>query len=285
VLTWPGSDPYSLKITVVCVILSENEAMLAGEILKNKREDLGLEIHEIAESLKISEEYLAAIENDAFEKLPVPVYTMGYIRSYAAFVGINADAIIQYYREHLSQPQPSTIVPIAFSQKKGPRIGYLIAVLGVVLVAFLLFPHVPKEKSAEFPPVRPATEKAPDGAPDGPGGSQTDAAQHVRAGGSAVSAGAADSSGKAAVSAADQHNLSVTADDTTWISVTFDNGKREEMLLRPGQSKNWPFSGKAFLKVGNAGGINIRLDGTDLGKPGSPGQVKIIALPPAEAGK
>jgi cytoskeleton protein RodZ len=271
-LTWPGSDGYPLKITGVCVILNKKEAMLAGEILKNKREDLGLDIHEIAESLKISEEYLAAIENDAFEKLPVPVYTTGYIRNYAAFIGVDADTIIQHYREHSSQPQPSTIVPIAFSQKKGPKIGYLIVVLGFLLVALLLFPHVPEEKKKGSVHGSPVAEKVPGGAPAGRELTQTDAVQH-------------GGEGEATAPVADQHSLSVTAADTTWISVSLENGRREELLLRPGQSKRWTFSGKAFLKVGNAGGINIHLDGTDLGKPGSPGQVKTIALPAAEAGK
>ncbi len=256
---------------------------MAGEILKNKREDLGLEIHEIAESLKISEEYISAIENDAFEKLPVPVYTMGYIRSYAALVGIDAGSIVQYYSAHMSQPQPTTIIPVASSRKKRSGIGYLIAVMGVLLVAFLLFPHVPKEKSFEPSPVATVAAKVHDRAPAGPG--QTAAVQHARAGEGAVTAADAGLPKKAAVGAADQHSLSVTADDTTWISVTFDGGRREEMILRPGQSKNWPFSGKVLIRVGNAGGINMRFDGTDLGKPGEAGQIKNITLPAAAAGK
>jgi cytoskeleton protein RodZ len=266
------SIPYSLKIIDVCVILKKNEAGLAGEILKNKREELGLGIHEIAESLKIGEEYLAAIENDAVEKLPVPVYTMGYIRCYAAFVGVDADPIVQFYREHLSQPQPSTIIPIAFSQKKGSRVGYLIAVLGVVIVAFLLFPRPPRGRNAEPLTGMPVAGKAPGGAQTGSALAETDAVQRSGESGAKVAGGG-------------RHSLSVTADDTTWISVTFENGRREEMLLRPGQSQNWSFSGKAYLKVGNAGGIDIRLDGTDIGKPGSSGQVKNITLPAAEAAK
>ncbi len=274
-----------LKIADICGILDAIEVILAGEILKNKREDLGLEIHEVAASLKISEEYISAIENDAFEKLPVPVYTMGYIRCYAAFVGIDAGSIVQYYSEHMSRPRPSTIIPIASSRKKRPGIGYLIAVMGVLVVAFLLFPHVPKEKNSGSLPAATVTAKVPASAAAGPGPGQTDAVQHAGAGEGAVFAGDADVSEKAAAGAADQHTLSITADDTTWISVTFDNGRREEILLRAGQSKDWPFSGKAFIKVGNAGGINMSLDGTDLGKPGDPGQVKNITLPAASAGK
>lgn len=273
-----------MKITNVYVILNKG-AILAGEILKKKREDLGIELHEIADSLKIGEEHLVAIENDAFEKLPVPVYTMGYIRAYAAYIGIDADEIIQFYREHLSQPQPSTIVPIAFSRKKGHRIGYLVAVLGVAIAAFLLFPRLPNEKGAVSMFGSSPTGRVPDGAPAGSEPAQTGVVQEGGASEAAVQTGNTDLADKAMGRAADQHNVSVTADDTTWISVTFEKGRREEVLLRPGQSKNWPFSGKAFLKVGNAGGIDIKLDGTDLGKPGSPGEVRTITLPIAKEGK
>jgi cytoskeleton protein RodZ len=257
---------------------------LAGEILKHRREDLGLEIHEIAESLKIGEDYLAAIENDAFEKLPVPVYTMGYIRCYAAFVGIDADSIIQFYREHLSQPQPSTIIPIAFSQKKSSRLGYLVAVMGLLFVAFLLFPRVPKERNVDSVAGSPAAGRASaGGAAAGSEPAQRGEVFQHSGGGEAIPVRGPELPEKQAASG--EHNLSVTAADTTWISVTFENGRREEMLLRPGQSKNWPFSGKASLKVGNAGGININLDGRDLGKPGGPGQVRTVTLPAAETGE
>lgn len=251
-------------------MVKKNEAGLAGEILKNKREELGLEIREVAESLKICEEYLAAIENDAIEKLPVSVYTMGYIRCYAAFVGVDADPIILFYRERLSQPQPSTLIPIAFSRKKGPRIGYLIAVLGVVIIAFLFLPRRPGGRNVELPTMAPAAGKVSEGSQAGSALAETDAVQRGGAAG-AVAAGL--------------HSLSVTADDTTWISLTLENGRREEILLRPGQSQKWSFSGKASLKVGNAGGIDVRLDGKDLGKPGSSGQVKNLTLPAEEAGR
>lgn len=250
---------------------------MAGEILREKREGLGLEIHEVAESLKISEEFLAAIENDVFEKLPVPVYTTGYIRCYAALVGVDADPIVQFYREHLSQPKPSTIIPIAFSQKKNSRLVYLLAALVLAVAAFLLFPYVPKERGENPVPSLPAAEKVSGGGPAASGLPSTNAAQRKTSGGVAVPAGNADLSGKAL--AAGRHNLSIVADDTTWISVTFDNGRKEQMLLRPGQSKDWPFSGTAFLTVGNAGGVNVKLDGKDLGKPGRTGQVRNMTLP------
>lgn len=262
-----------------------NEAILAGEILRNKREDLGLEIREIAEKLKISEDYLTAIENDVIEKLPVPVYTMGYIRSYAAFVGIDADPIVQFYRERLSQPQPSTIVPVASSKRKGHKLGYLVVVAVIALAAFLLFPHLPGWKDAEFPRQYPVAEKLPAGTQVRRGPAGTKAVGHGEEAGVAAGDIKTVSPGKSAVADAGRHTLSVTADGTTWVAVSFENGRKEELLLRSGQSKEWDFSGKASLRVGNAAGLSLRLDGKDLGKAGAPGEVKNLILPAEEAGE
>ena len=254
---------------------------MAGEILRNKREDLGLGIREVADSLKISEEYLAAIENDAFEKLPVQVYTLGYIRCYAAFVGVDADTIVEFFKQHLSKPQPSTIIPITFPQKKGHRGGYVVVALGVVLIAFFLFPGLPKRIAGPVPVSSVGGEEPVPLAAHQLG--QTRGVEHpgtVGAKGSGSNMGLHED---AAAATLEEHSISVTADDSTWVAATFQDGRKEEVLLRPGQSKKGSFSGRALLRVGNAGGIDIDLDGTDLGKPGSPGQVLNITLPAAQA--
>lgn len=71
------------------------------------------------------------------------------------------------------------------------------------------------------------------------------------------------------------------ASDTVWLQMQYENGKIEEMLLKPGMSKDLDFEGSVVLKLGNAGGIALKFDGKDLGVPGKPGQVLKISLPPA----
>jgi cytoskeleton protein RodZ len=78
----------------------------------------------------------------------------------------------------------------------------------------------------------------------------------------------------------DKHSLGISAAETTWMSIKLGDGRAEEMLLRPGETRDWSFSGRAFLKVGNAGGIRINLDGSDLGRPGDHGQVITMTFPP-----
>ena len=76
-----------------------------------------------------------------------------------------------------------------------------------------------------------------------------------------------------------QHQIEITADDLSWVQITFPGGRSEEALLRPGEVKKWIFAGNALLKLGNAGGVTLNLDGRDIGRPGDKSQVRTISLP------
>ncbi|MFZ6017133.1 MAG: helix-turn-helix domain-containing protein [Nitrospirota bacterium] len=79
---------------------------MVGEILKKRREESGQDLREIAKTLKIRYDYLKAIEDENFEKLPVEVYIRGYIREYAKILNINPEAAIKAYTQQVSSPLP-----------------------------------------------------------------------------------------------------------------------------------------------------------------------------------
>jgi cytoskeleton protein RodZ len=231
---------------------------LAGETLKKRREDLGLSVQGIAEALKIRKDYLVAIEEDDFGKLPVPVYTMGYIRAYAKYLNVDSDPIVEFYSTHLSQPESAAIMPIAFSRKKFPT-AYAVFALLTILAAFIafFFLYGPGSGTQTGLPARqsPVQQRA-----------QPTVVFH-------------EAAPPALPPETKEHSLEITAKETTWLSIHFSNGKADEALLRPGDSKTWTFSDTASLKIGNAGGIGIKFDGEDWGTPGDPGEVKTLTLP------
>jgi cytoskeletal protein RodZ len=71
--------------------------------LKEQREKLGRELKEVARITRIKASYLKAIEEEDFAKLPVEVYTKGYIREYAKFLGYPSDAAIAPYEAYLEE--------------------------------------------------------------------------------------------------------------------------------------------------------------------------------------
>lgn len=72
-----------------------------SKALKVQREDLGKDLNDIALVTRIKSAYLRAIEDEEYEKLPVEVYTRGYIREYAEFLGVPAAEALEPYEEYL----------------------------------------------------------------------------------------------------------------------------------------------------------------------------------------
>lgn len=255
---------------------------MAGELLKKKREELGLDLKQTADLLKIREEYLASIEEDLFEKLPVAVYTIGYIRCYATYLHIDPEPIIAMYTGRLTQPKPSTIFPVASSKKKIPFYYYVIPVLLLILIILgvvILRQERPalEKKIAAVPSqsIQPTQQPVMSERQQSLAVSDNAPAQPQ----AVLPALSGQLSGVQKPRVAGEHSLEIIADDLTWMHIKFSNGKYEEILLRPGMTKVWQFTDKAVLKLGNAGGIRLNLDGRDIGSPGSLGQVMSLVFP------
>ena len=71
--------------------------MTAATQLADVRRRLGLSLDDIATRTKVGVERLAAIEAVDLRGLPPPVYLKGFIRAYAAEVGLDADATADRY--------------------------------------------------------------------------------------------------------------------------------------------------------------------------------------------
>ncbi len=259
---------------------------MAGEILKRRREDLGKDILEIADILKIKSVYLDAIERDAFSELPVPVYTMGYIRCYAKYLDIDAESIIEHYTKNLSQPKHATIIPVASSQRKTPKIYYVIPLILCVLAAFFFVARARtkpaetvKVQSGNLPVVGSVRQGAVALPQAGDSISGKDQPGNVTVVESVSQRPVAMPEAKNEIPGS-EHHLKITATEPTWILIKFADDKSEDMILKTGSSKDVQFSGKIFLRIGNAGGISLNLDEKDLGIPGDHGQVVALSLPP-----
>ncbi|MHB8880304.1 MAG: helix-turn-helix domain-containing protein [Thermodesulfovibrionales bacterium] len=273
---------------------------MSGSILKKRREELGLSVQEVSVLLKIRKEYLSAIEEDLFDKLPAPVYTMGYIRSYARHLNVDPTEIIKVYATQLPPPKTdATIMPVILdADRKRPKQFYLAVGLLVVLAGIIFglkvlrspdrikqghaptaAPAVPPAPLAEKKPVlvkkpvaqQPALKpmsrpQAPQEKPGMPPPDKPSPSKETAAG------------SQAPPQKKDLHRLTIVAVDTSWIYVKFRNGKYQEMTLQPGQTKEWFFLEGATLRTGNAGGIQVSLDGKEVGPPGEKGQPLTLEL-------
>jgi len=76
-------------------------------------------LESIIAQTKISRTFLEAIENGEYKKLPGGVFTINYIRQYAALTGYDAEIILEDYRRS-EQPDPGG-KPASGRQRNEPR--------------------------------------------------------------------------------------------------------------------------------------------------------------------
>lgn len=70
-----------------------------GLLLKEVRQKQGKSVAEISQELCIRKVYLSAIEDSDYDKIPEYPYGIGFIRSYADYLGLDGVNIVQMYKE------------------------------------------------------------------------------------------------------------------------------------------------------------------------------------------
>lgn len=76
------------------------------------------------------------------------------------------------------------------------------------------------------------------------------------------------------------HELKMVFSQTTWVKVTLDGKTIQQGLFLPGTSETWTAKKRFVIRVGNAGGVRLFLDGQVLDRLGPSGRVVDLTLPP-----
>ena len=88
--------------------------------LREARQRGGYSVADAAHVLRIQEHYLEALELGRFDRIPGTTYTIGFLRSYAGFLGLDPDEMVEAFKreqgldtkEHrLAFPSPSDSSP------------------------------------------------------------------------------------------------------------------------------------------------------------------------------
>lgn len=106
-----------------------------GAVIRNAREQKGLSLEQVSRDTRITVSHLRAIEDMTPNVIGEAVYVKGHVRSYARYLGLNADEILTRYLSEcaiLTDPKKTDITPPA-SDRKLPA---AVPVLGIVV--FLL---------------------------------------------------------------------------------------------------------------------------------------------------
>ncbi|MFQ6703369.1 MAG: RodZ domain-containing protein [Alphaproteobacteria bacterium] len=91
------------NIENVDVVVETPVPMTAGEMLRNARTTgrRKREIPTISKQLCIREEFLEALENGRYDVIPEPVYILGFARNYAMELGLNPDEVVAKIKQEM----------------------------------------------------------------------------------------------------------------------------------------------------------------------------------------
>jgi hypothetical protein len=126
-------------------MISATPAPTTGEMLQAAREKKGVDLYRAERDTKIRAKYLAALENSDSEELPSPVYSKGFLRNYALYLGLDPDEVLTRWKGEVIAPRVAA-KPIAVRPPQplaAPRHGLTLTpgllfagILTLVIVAF-----------------------------------------------------------------------------------------------------------------------------------------------------
>jgi cytoskeleton protein RodZ len=106
--------------------------------LRAARREHGRSLSDAAAETRIRETYLAALEEEDFATLGGDVYVRGFLRSYARFLGLDPEPLVEAYRrdhEGFHEAAPLATEPVQpMPRERQPGIAVIVTAAGVLLL-------------------------------------------------------------------------------------------------------------------------------------------------------
>lgn len=268
--------------------------MWIGNVLKEAREAQGCSIEEVSERTKIKCRYIQALEEESFDVLPGRVYAKGFLRSYARFLGLSSEELIdrfekQYKDLHSHGGTPDRMVQLEkqfivkdmasipktgdkrkklFWQSRRRFVEYALFVVIVGLLVILGIQLSGKEadfqQDVSFRQEQGGNSVAPKDFPGGNGQEKPVAPE--------ANPEFSQSKGVGFERRGVDLVLTVTR-ESCWMRVVADGEVKYEGELTARQSRSFQADERIEVKLGNAGAVQAQLNGRDLGYMGKRGDV------------
>jgi cytoskeleton protein RodZ len=236
-----------------------------GPLLRDARTALGIDLREAAQQTRISMQYLKALEEENFAKLPGEVFVKGFLKSYSKFLRIDERDVMQKYAELATKkpapapaataqqtPPPSTPPASLPDHPKPVETGHSSKLpiepflwgAGIVAILIIfLFMALPSRKNhkKETPPMPAPATSITGTTPATPASGTTATAQKP-----------------------EKLYLEVLALENTWILVRTDSSPQKKQTLAKGESLTWSADERFILSYGSAGAVKLTLNGKEL---------------------
>lgn len=282
-----------------------------GGLLRDAREAQGMTLEDVERVTKIRRRYLGAIENGDFSQVPGEVQLRGFMRNYAAAVGLDPGAIIGRYLESRGAAAvgedtlAGAKTEILVVEERRPRRLLFIALLALLIVtaAALCYFFVYAGRRGDLPsgdsysssqPVEaqlledtesqtveplPGIEELSSGASpqllsELPSTDTPASPQPLDA------VGDADPSMAETVAApVDNYEVRVVFSGMCWYRVEGEGIRSDEGFGRDGDERVWTVPPDASLRLGNAGHVSVFVNGELVTNDARQGEVRVLRLP------
>ncbi|MET7288852.1 RodZ domain-containing protein [Streptomyces sp. NPDC005573] len=254
--------------------VSEEARPSVGRALQQARIAAGLTVDEVSTATRVRIAIVHAIEADDFTPCGGDVYARGHLRTLARAVHLDpAPLLAQFDAEHGGRPAPTPAAPLFEAERirperRGPNwtaamVAAIVAVVG--FVGFTAFKGAgsgndDKSQVADGA-ATPTASRSPSPAPqkEKPAQPKSDPSD-------------------SAIAAAPQDKVTVQVsapDGRSWISAKDHNGRMLfDGLLKKGESKTFQDSSKINLILGDAGAIQLYVNGKKIEDDFRPGAVE-----------
>lgn len=223
-----------------------------GSTLREARNRRGIELARVEAATKIRLRYLLAMENEEWDALPGGPYTRGFLRTYAGYLGLDGERLVDEYRRATGaegEPGPEPAIPSgpALAPRRSLRFpsGRVAALaVSLAMVAILVAVGLTGRGGGGTPAPRPGPRQARKGAPR--------------------------RSGFREVAARPGVSVKLAAQAEVWVCLLDAAGERliDGRILEAGAEEGPYRSGRFTVSLGN-GEVELRIDGRPAQIPAS----------------
>jgi cytoskeleton protein RodZ len=235
-----------------------------GHYLRRERERRNISLKEVASNTRVREYFLRAMEEDRYDLLPASTFVKGFLHSYARYLGLDPNEILLRFQDALKGDQPSVLPPPPDKKRLGRKkllwFGLAVMVGGGIgfglIFSYLFLPH-PAELPVESVPSKPEVTTVAPSLPAPPVAAETTGTPEEKS-----------------------FSLQMKAVERTWIRIQLDQQPDQEIMLQPGEFLSYQGVHRIQILVGNAGGLDVTLNGKTLERFGKSGEVVTLTVTP-----
>lgn len=269
------------------------EEVSLGRLLKRAREERQIELDQAFRVTRIRRHTLEALENERWDELPSQVFVKGFLKTYAEFLGLDKKMVLEVY-ERISplEGDRSEFLKKVSPRKKRWPLKVILPLLALAFIASIIYLNrrdiSTVDKSFQYLGRQAPIGEEKDAAVREEGGDQVEVDEREAPSrpesveGTDLTEIATVAQKPAEKPLPPRFTLTANVRDRTWIAIYVDDQPVEEYLFQPGETITWTAQKGFDILVGNAGGIDFLLNGTEIGTLGAEGKVVRVKLPKTE---